>query len=158
LISFKGPSYSDANFPGCDSTLININRGGEKGCQDAAEHAKAAGLKSFFRQQAGERARFARQLETEMAQLGEPTTEKGSGHVTAALHRGWIEVKQSLGGGDPSLLESVEQGEHAARESYQKALQAALPESILMIVGERSGAILAAHDQVKALRDRRAAY
>ncbi|HMH05864.1 MAG TPA: hypothetical protein VK579_04200 [Terriglobales bacterium] len=55
------------------------------------------------------------------------------------------------------MLESVEQGEHAARESYQKALQAALPESILMIVGERSGAILAAHDQVKALRDRRAA-
>ena len=92
-----------------------------------------------------------------MAQLGEPTTEKGSGHVTAALHRGWIEVKQSLAGGDPSLLESVEQGEHAARESYQRALQAALPESILMIVGEQSGAILAAQDQVKALRDRRAA-
>src|ERR1700681_1183810 len=137
--------------------LININRDGEKGYQDATEHAKAADLKSFFRQQASERARFASQLEAELARLGEPTTKKESGHVAATLHRGWIDVKQSLGGGDHSLLESVEKGEDTAKESYQKALQSALPDSVLMIVREQSRAIGAAHDQVKALRDRRAA-
>lgn len=137
--------------------LINTNRDGEKGYQDAAEHAKAADLKSFFRQQSGERARFASQLEAELTKLGEPTEKKESGHVTAALHRGWIDVKQGLGGGDHSLLESVEKGEDAARESYQKALQARLSPSAVQIVREQSQAILAAHDKVKALRDRRAA-
>ena len=137
--------------------LININRDGEKGYQDAAQHAKAADLQSFFRQQSSERTRFAVQLEAELARLGEPTTKKEAGHVTAALHRGWIDVKQSLGGGDHSLLESVEQGEDAAKEGYQKALQTALPESVVTILREQSRAILAAHDQVKVLRDRRAA-
>ena len=89
--------------------------------------------------------------------MGEPATKKESGHVAAALHRGWIDVKQGLGGGDHSLLESVEQGEDAAKDSYQKALKSALPESALTVVREQSRAILAAHDQVKALRDSRAA-
>ena len=137
--------------------LINTNRDGEKGYKDAAEHAKAADLQSFFRKQASERTRFASQLEAELARLGESTSKKESGHVTAALHRGWIDVKQGLGGGDHSLLESVEQGEDAAKESYQKALQSALPESALTIVRDQSRAILAAHDQVKALRDSKAA-
>jgi uncharacterized protein (TIGR02284 family) len=137
--------------------LININRDGEKGYQDAAEHAKAADLQSFFRQQGSERARFASQLEAELARLGEPNVKKESGHVTAALHRGWIDVKQGLGGGDHSLLESVEQGEDTAKEAYQKALQSALPQTAVSIVSEQSRAILAAHDKVKALRDRRAA-
>lgn len=57
--------------------LININRDGKKGYQDAAEHAKAADLKSSFRQQAGERARFAKQLETEPAQLVSKRPRKG---------------------------------------------------------------------------------
>jgi uncharacterized protein (TIGR02284 family) len=137
--------------------LININRDGEKGYKDAADHAKAADLQSFFRQHATERAGFASQLESELTQLGELATKKESGHVTAALHRGWIDVKQGLGGGDHSLLESVEQGEDAAKEAYQKALQSALPENAVTLVREQSRAILAAHDQVKALRDTRAA-
>ncbi len=71
--------------------LININRDGEKGYQDAAEHAKAAELQSFFRQQGSERGRFATQLESELSRLGEPS-KKESGHVTAALHRGCLTV------------------------------------------------------------------
>jgi hypothetical protein len=52
----------------------------------------------------------------------------------------------------------VEQGEDAAKESYQKAEQSGgLPENILTIVRQQSRAIQAAHDQVKALRDSRAA-
>ena len=137
--------------------LVNTNRDGEKGYQDAAEHAKGADLKSFFRKQATERAQFANQLETELTRLGEPAPKKESGHVTATLHRGWIDVKQSLGGGDHSLLESVEKGEDGAKESYQKALQTILPETVATIVNQQARAILAVHDRVKALRDAKAA-
>ena len=56
-----------------------------------------------------------------------------------------------------SLLESVEQGEDKAKESYQKAMQSSLPESVLAIVREQAQAIFVAHDQVKALRDSKAA-
>jgi uncharacterized protein (TIGR02284 family) len=73
------------------------------------------------------------------------------------MHRGWIDLKQGLGGGDHSLLESVEQGEDAAQESYQKAMQTALPESVATLVREQAQAIRAAHDKVKVMRDRRAA-
>jgi uncharacterized protein (TIGR02284 family) len=55
------------------------------------------------------------------------------------------------------LLESVEQGEDAAKESYQKAMQTALPESVATLVREQTQAIMAAHDKVKVMRDRRAA-
>jgi uncharacterized protein (TIGR02284 family) len=137
--------------------LINTNRDGEKGYQDAAKHAKAAELQSFFRQQASERTRFAGQLETELSRLGDQSGKKESGHVTAAMHRGWIDLKQGFGGGDHSLLESVEQGEDAAKESYQKAMQTALPESVATLVREQAQAIMAVHDKVKVMRDRRAA-
>ena len=92
--------------------LVKTNRDGEKGYSDAAEHAKSADLKAFFRQQGSERARFATQLEAELRRLGEEV--KKEGHVSGALHRAWIDVKQTLGGGDHALLESVEQGEDAA--------------------------------------------
>ncbi len=136
--------------------LVNTNRDGEKGYNDAAEHAKSSDLKAFFRQQGSERARFATQLETALAKLGEEI-KKDTGHVAGALHRAWIDVKQTLGGSDHALLESVEQGEDAAKESYQKALQAALPENVLVIVREQAQAIFIAHDQVKSLRDTKAA-
>ena len=131
--------------------LVKTNRDGEKGYSDAAEHAKSADLKAFFRQQGSERARFATQLEAELRRLGEEV--KKEGHVSGALHRAWIDVKQTLGGGDHALLESVEQGEDAAKESYQKALQGGLPESVLVMVREQAQAIFVAHDQVKSLRD-----
>jgi len=132
--------------------LVKTNRDGEKGYNDAAEHAKSADLKAFFRQQGSERARFATQLETELTRLGEEI-KKETGHFTGALHRAWIDVKQTLGGGDHAVLESVEQGEDAAKESYQKALQGGLPESVLVLVREQAQAIFVAHDQVKSLRD-----
>ena len=136
--------------------LVNTNRDGEKGYLDAAEHAKSADLKTYFRKQGSERARFATQLDAELRKLGQDT-KKEDGHVAGTLHRAWIDVKQTLGGGDHSLLESVEQGEDKAKESYQKAMQSALPEHVLAIVREQAQAIFVAHDQVKALRDRKAA-
>ena len=78
--------------------LVNTNRDGEKGFLDAAEHAKSADLKTHFRQQGIERARFATQLDAELRKLGQDTT-KEDGHVAGTLHRAWIDVKQTLGGG-----------------------------------------------------------
>ena len=38
------------------------------------------------------------------------------------MHRAWIDTKVALGGGDKTILESVEAGEDRAKEAYQKAI------------------------------------
>ena len=136
--------------------LVEICKDGEKGYKDAAEHAKRSDLKSFFTTQSLERGRFARELQTALVNLGK-TEKKESGTVAGALHRAWIDTKVGLGAGDKSILESVEKGEDAAKESYQKALQTVLPETVATIVNQQARAILAVHDRVKALRDAKAA-
>ncbi len=136
--------------------LADTCRDGEKGFKEAAEHTKAADLKALFLDRSSERGRFANQLETELSRFGE-SGKKQDGHVTAAVHRAWISLKENLGAGDHSILDSLEQGEDYAKEQYQKAMQPGLPQEILSIVTQQSQAVFLSHDQIKALRDRKAA-
>jgi len=137
-------------------TLIETCRDGEKGYKDAAEHVKRPDLKAFFAEQSVERGRFARELEAELARLGKPG-KKESGSVAGAMHRAWIDTKANLGGGDHTILESVEQGEDSAKEAYEKALDASLPSEVQMIVRRQVEGIRRAHDKVKSMRDTLAA-
>ncbi|PYX64248.1 MAG: hypothetical protein DMG74_13545 [Acidobacteria bacterium] len=137
-------------------TLIETCRDGEKGYKDAAEHVKRPDLKAFFAEQSVERGRFARELEAELARLGKPG-KKESGSVAGAMHRAWIDTKANLGGGDHTILESVEQGEDSAKEAYEKALNASLPSEVQMIVRRQAEGIRRAHDKVKSMRDTLAA-
>jgi len=137
-------------------TLIETCRDGEKGYKDAAEHVKRPDLKAFFAEQSVERGRFARELEAELARLGKPG-KKESGSVAGAMHRAWIDTKANLGGGDHTILESVERGEDSAKEAYEKALNASLPSEVQMIVRRQAEGIRRAHDKVKSMRDTLAA-
>jgi uncharacterized protein (TIGR02284 family) len=132
--------------------LIETCKDGQKGYQDAAEHVKRADLKTYFNEQSMERGRFAQELQPELARLGKPD-KKVSGSVSAAMHRAWIDTKANLGGGDKSILESVEAGEDNARDTYQKALSGTLPATILEIVRRQAASVQRAHDKVRMLRD-----
>ena len=132
--------------------LIEACRDGEKGYQDAASHAKRTDLKTFFTEQGAQRARFADELQLELSKLGKPG-KKESGSVGGAMHRAWIDTKVAVGGGDKTILESVEKGEDSAKESYQKALSGALPPNVLELVRRQASSVLNAHDRVKDLRD-----
>ena len=132
--------------------LIETCKDGQKGYQDAAEHAKRPDLKTFFNEQRLERGRFAEELRQELSRLGEPD-KKPSGSVSAAMHRAWIDTKVALGGGDKTILESVEAGEDTAKESYAKALAEPLPSNVAEIVRKQAASVQKAHDRVKMLRD-----
>jgi uncharacterized protein (TIGR02284 family) len=132
--------------------LIETCKDGQKGYQDAASHVKRSDLKTFFNEESLERARFAGELEAELIRLGKPD-KKVSGSVSGALHRAWIDTKVSLGGGDKTILESVEAGEDDAKESYQKAIADDLPENIAQIVRRQAASVQRTHDKVKSLRD-----
>jgi uncharacterized protein (TIGR02284 family) len=132
--------------------LIETCKDGQKGYQDAAEHAKRTDLKTFFNEQRLERGRFAEELRQEQTRLGEPN-KKPTGSVSGAMHRAWIDTKVALGGGDKTILESVEAGEDNAKANYQKALSESLPSNVAEIVRRQAGSVQKAHDQVKMLRD-----
>jgi uncharacterized protein (TIGR02284 family) len=132
--------------------LIETCKDGQKGYQDAATHVKRSDLKTFFNEESLERSRFAGELEAELIRLGKPD-KKVSGSVGGSLRRAWIDTKVSLGGGDKTILESVEAGEDTAKESYQKAITGDLPEDIAQIVRRQAASVQRAHDRVKALLD-----
>lgn len=136
--------------------LIETCKDGQKGYQDAASHVKRSDLKTYFNEQAMERGRFGQELQTELSKLGKPD-KKVSGSVSGALHRAWLDTKASLGGGDKTILESVEKGEDNAKETYQKALSGSLPTTVGEIVRRQAASIQRAHDKVRSLRDTAAA-
>ena len=136
--------------------LIRTCRDGQQGYQDAAAHVSDPELKQFFNQTSIDRAQFAGELENEVQRLGEHDPER-SGSVAGALHRAWFDVKQKLGGGDHAVLSSVESGEDRARDAYDRATRADLPENIRKIVQRHYQRVLADHDRVRAFRDERAA-
>jgi uncharacterized protein (TIGR02284 family) len=133
--------------------LIETCRDGQNGYRDAAEHIKSPELRSFFNEQSTERARFAGELEAEVQRLGERDPER-KGSVAGALHRAWLDLKSSLGGGDQAILNSVEQGEDSAKKAYEKAIGEPLPQNLVTIIRRQAQAIFTAHDRVKMLRDR----
>jgi uncharacterized protein (TIGR02284 family) len=136
--------------------LIETCRDGENGYKDAAEHSKRPDLQSYFREQSVERGRFANELQLELSKLGKPG-KKESGSVSAALHRAWIDTKANMGGGDKTILESVEQGEDSAKENYEKALSGSLPAGVMDIIRRQAASVHNAHDRIKSLRDSAAA-
>jgi uncharacterized protein (TIGR02284 family) len=132
--------------------LIETCRDGEKGYRDAAEHVKRTDLKTYFSEQSAERHRFAEELQTELSKLGKPD-HKIHGSASAAMRRAWLDTKANLGGGDKTILESVEAGEDNAKDTYSKALGGTLPPSLMEIVRRQAASVQRAHDKVRMLRD-----
>jgi uncharacterized protein (TIGR02284 family) len=62
-----------------------------------------------------------------------------------------------LGGSDHTLLATAEQGEDEAKAEYTKALKQDLPAPIADLLRRQQHHILAAHDQIRGLRDSAAA-
>jgi len=95
-------------------------------------------------------------LESELPRLGK-AEKKESGSVAAAIHRAWIDTKANLGGGDKSILESVEQGEDSAKDTYEKALSSSLPSELQAIIRRQAQSVRSAHDRIRSMRDSLAA-
>ncbi|HZQ92760.1 MAG TPA: PA2169 family four-helix-bundle protein [Terriglobales bacterium] len=137
--------------------LIDTCRDGEQGYLDAADRVEDPELRGFFAEQARERGRFAVELRGELERLLGKWESTREGSVGGMLRRAWIDVKSALGGGDLAILESVEAGEDAARDAYQKALSQLLPPDLLGRLRTQAQSVYAAHDHVRMLRNRRRA-
>jgi uncharacterized protein (TIGR02284 family) len=131
--------------------LIQTCKDGETGYIHAAGVATDPQLKEYFSEQSLERARLGRELRAEAERLGDkPET---SGTVSAVLHRVWFETKATIGLGDQSILNSVEQGEDRAKKDYEKALASQLPNDLRAIIQRQADSVLKAHDTIRDMRD-----
>jgi uncharacterized protein (TIGR02284 family) len=134
----------------CLNDLIQTCRDGEKGFQTAADHVQNAELKKVFTQRSQQRAQFASELQSEVRQLGGTPSQHGS--VSAAFHRGWMNIKSIVtGGGDDAITAECERGEDAAIENYQRVLKQNLPPNVLPVAKHQFAEIKRSHDQIRNL-------
>jgi uncharacterized protein (TIGR02284 family) len=134
------------------NSLIEMNRDGQKGYQEAAEKIETPQIKEFCFAQSRARAQFVGDLQLQVRALGGDPEKTGS--VAAAVHRGWIDLKSALGGDDHAILAASETGEDYAVKEYKKALDETLPAPVRDIVERQFQSVKQAHDKVKGMRDR----
>ncbi len=135
--------------------LIETLRDGEKGFADASEKLAStdrADLAPKFREFSQQRAGFASELDAMAARYGDDIDESGS--VAAAVHRGWMSLKDALTGSSASgVLDAAEQGEDHAVSEYEKALEADISPELRTVVTRQFAEVKRTHDEVKALRN-----
>ena len=133
--------------------LIETLKDGEEGFKQAAEAVHDPQIKSLFEEYSRQRGRFAIELRSQ-APSREESDSKMSGSAAGALHRGWINLKAAITGGDEhAILAECERGEDSAVEEARKALNDGLSAPVQAIVARQYAQIKEAHDRIKQLRD-----
>ncbi len=148
-------SNASATLKEVEQALRNVIQSlidGQEGFKQIGDELKDETHKRYFLAESLKRAQFRGELEEVLHQEGVHDV-KESGTASGAVHRTWASLKHSLGGGDHTLLETAEQGEDAAKEAYEDALDRELPFSVRQLLNTQSAHIHASHDYVKAARD-----
>ena len=133
------------------NSLIEMNRDGQKGYQEAAEKIESPKIKKFCVDQSRARAQFVSDLQPQVRSFGGDPEKTGSAEAVA--HRAWIDLKSALGGGDHAILAASETGEDYAVKEYKTALDETLPASVRAVVERQFQSVKQAHDEVKEMRD-----
>ena len=135
------------------NNLIETCKDGEQGFKTAAESLKNPELKTTFLEYSRQRAQMSSELQAEVRRLGGDPERSGS--MSGSLHRGWIDIKSAVTGkDDEAILAEAERGEDVAKSAFEGALKETLPASAMSLVQQQAPKVLAAHDEVKRLRDR----
>ncbi|MEO7269843.1 MAG: PA2169 family four-helix-bundle protein [Knoellia sp.] len=134
--------------------LVETLRDGEKGFAAAADklrdgdHPEWATLMQRLSQ---ERAGFRQEIVALGHEYGDDVDESGT--AAAAVHRGWIALKDALTGDDAGgVLGAASTGEDHAVSEYEKALEQDLSAGFREVVSRQHQAVVAARDEVKALQ------
>jgi uncharacterized protein (TIGR02284 family) len=131
--------------------LIETCKDAENGFHTAAENVKTPELKQLFHRYEQQRANFATELQTEVQRLG--GTPEDGGTVTAALHRGWMNLKALVGSKDEcAILSECERAEDAARKAYEEAVRSTMPPEVRAVVARQYEQVQEAHGRIRALK------
>lgn len=134
--------------------LVETLKDGERGFAEAAEKVRDGEHTQWaetLQRLSAQRAGFWREIVDLGHQYGDDVDESGS--VAAAVHRGWLSLKDAVTGDDPSaVLKAASTGEDHAVSEYEKALDLDLSAGFREVVTRQHQAVVAARDEVKALQ------
>lgn len=135
--------------------LMQVLKDGEEGFTKAAKEMSTLGFSdssATLERLGSERSKYYNELDKIAATYGDDLEESSS--ITAALHRGWMSVKEALSGSNAkAVLDAAEQGEDHSKSTYEDALKEDISTNFRPVVQRQYEGICAAHDQVKRLRD-----
>ena len=134
--------------------LVETLKDGERGFADAAdklrdgEHPEwATTLERFSEQRAG----FWREIVDLGHAYGDDVDESGT--VAAAVHRGWISLKDALTGDDAeAVLKAAATGEDHAVSEYEDAIKMDLSAGFREVVLRQQADVRAAREELRALQ------
>lgn len=133
--------------------LVETLKDGEKGFADAADKVRDgdhAAWATTLQRLSEQRAGFWREIVEMGHEYGDDVDESGT--VAAAVHRGWLSLKDALTGDDPEgVLKAAVTGEDHAVSEYDDALKMDLSAGFREVVERQRAAVVAARDEVKAL-------
>ncbi len=132
------------------NNLIETCRDGQEGFKTAAEGVNNGELKEIFHAYSQQRAGFAGELQDEVRRLGGDPEETGS--VTASLHRGWMDIRAAVTGGEEgAVLAECERGETAALSNYRAAFGVDMPADVRQTLERQFAEIREAHNRIRNL-------
>src|SRR3954470_1906804 len=132
--------------------LIQTCIDGQKGFEAAAGAVDDPTIKDELVGYSWQRQQFATELKSRLEAFGQDPSD--SGHASAAMHRGWMDLKSAVGANDgKSILSECERGEDFALEAYQKAMSAGVPPEYKKVVEAQFLTIKRTHDRIRALRE-----
>ncbi len=130
--------------------LIETADDGVRGFETAAEHVDDPSIAATFRKLGAERAEVARELRSLAVTYGGPVEE--SGMVKAALHRGWMKLKDAVTGSNPhAVIAAAEEGEDYAVEQFDEAVAKDVPADVAAVLRRLQGQVKTSHDKVRSL-------
>ena len=134
--------------------LVQTLRDGEAGYSAAADKLRDSDRSEWaatMQRLSEQRADFRREIVALGHEYGDDVDESGT--AAAALHRGWISLKDAVTGDDAgAVLGTAVTGEDHAVSEYEKALEKDLSDGFRDVVSRQHQAVVAARDEVKALQ------
>jgi uncharacterized protein (TIGR02284 family) len=130
--------------------LIATCRDGERGFRYAANHVRNPAVKALFLEIASQRDQFAADILPHAQRLGGATEPDGS--FAGALHRGWMTLKDAVGGHDDgAVIREADRGERSALAAYEDALDGMLPPGTRDLIERQCAEVRHSHNRVHAL-------
>jgi len=135
--------------------LVQINIDSAKGFEEAAGALSDPALKDVCLNLADIRWQNAEELRGFVEWNEEIAPTEGT--YLAALHRVWMNVRQSLSSNDAhAILSEAEFGEDQIKAAYKDAIEQATSTAVYPLLARQYLNVCQGHDRIKALRDARA--
>ena len=147
-----GGNTADSGDTATLNTLIATLIDSIDGYQKAAADTENQRFAQMFNARAQERRGAVTALQAAVARMGGNPEDDGS--TTAAIHRGWMNLKEAVvGRDDEAIVKTVEEGEDYLKNKFETVLaNKDLPTEARMAVEEAWTSVRAGHDEMSALK------